>query len=161
MAKDKTTAVAQPATKDSVDSVMDEIRSKNIMPTDLAKEVADDIAKADKDKKKNEMKRAIQHASYKKYLTLLNLRKRRKESVLTKETLVKTDELLSKLTGVTNDGNTVEAKDRITYTQYKELYYKLKNETSKAMDEIEINYQKEVNELDHTDCAQYGSDWQL
>ena len=161
MAKDKTAAVAQPATKDSVDSVMDEIRSKNIMPTDLAKEVADDLAKEDKDKKKNDMKRAIQHASYKKYFNLLNLRKRRKEAVLTKETLTKTDELLAKLTGITEDKKTVDAKDRITYTQYKELYFKLKEETNKAMAEIDRNYQKEVNELDNTDCAMYGNDWRL
>ena len=161
MAKDKTVAVAQPAAKDSVDTVMDEIRSKNIMPTDLAKEVKDDLAKEDKDKKKDDLKRALQHASYKKYFTLLNLRKRRKESNLTKETLVKTDELLAKLSGVTEDGKTVEIKDRITYTQYKELYRKLKDETSKAMDEIDRNYQNEVNELGHTDCARYGADWML
>ena len=43
MAKDKTVAAPVAATKDSEDKVMDEIRSKNIMPTDLAKEVQADI----------------------------------------------------------------------------------------------------------------------
>ena len=65
MGKDKTVAAAPVATavKDSEDSVMDEIKGKNIMPTNLAKEVQDDIAKEEKDKKKSQLKRAIQHAT--------------------------------------------------------------------------------------------------
>ena len=51
MGKDKTVAAAPVATavKDSEDSVMDEIKGKNIMPTNLAKEVQDDIAKEEEE----------------------------------------------------------------------------------------------------------------
>ena len=163
MGKDKTVAAAPVATavKDSEDSVMDEIKSKNIMPTDLAKEVQDDIAKEEKDKKKSQLKRAIQHATYKNFSARLNLRKRRNEAKITKDSLEKTAVLLSRLTGVTRDGKVVDSKDLITFEQYKDFYHKMKADTKKAMDEVDKTFRDEVNELDNTDCASYGNDYWL
>ena len=163
MGKDKTVAAAPVAAvvKDSEDSVMDEIKSKNIMPTNLAKEVQDDIAKEEKDKKKSQLKRAIQHATYKNFSARLNLRKRRNEAKVTKDSLEKTAVLLSRLTGVTRDGKAVDSKDLITFEQYKDQYHKLKADTKKAMDEVEKTYRDEVTELDNTDCASYGNDYWL
>lgn len=163
MGKDKTVAAAPVATavKDSEDSVMDEIKSKNIMPTDLAKEVQDDIAKEEKDKKKSQLKRAIQHATYKNFFERLNLRKRRNEAKITKDSLEKTAVLLSRLTGVTRDGKAVDSKDLITFEQYKDFYHKMKADTKKAMDEVDKTFREEVNELDNTDCASYGNDYWL
>lgn len=163
MGKDKTVAAAPVATavKDSEDSVMDEIKSKNIMPTDLAKEVQDDIAKEEKDKKKSQLKRAIQHATYKNFAARLSLRKRRNEAKITKDSLEKTAVLLSRLTGVTRDGKAVDSKDLITFEQYKDFYHKMKADTKKAMDEVDKTFRDEVNELDNTDCASYGNDYWL
>ena len=163
MGKDKTVAAAPVATvvKDSEDSVMDEIKSKNIMPTDLAKEVQDDIAKEEKDKKKSQLKRAIQHATYKNFAARLSLRKRRNEAKVTKDSLEKTAVLLSRLTGVTRDGKVVDSKDLITFEQYKAFYYKMKVDTKKAMDEVDKTFRDEVTELDNTDCASYGNDYWL
>ena len=107
------------------------------------------------------MKRAIQHATYKNFSARLNLRKRRNEAKVTKDSLEKTAVLLSRLTGVTRDGKAVDSKDLITFEQYKDQYHKLKADTKKAMDEVEKTYRDEVTELDNTDCASYGNDYWL
>ena len=163
MGKDKTVAAAPVATteKDSEDKVMDEIRSKNIMPTDLAKEVQDEIDADDKSKKKSQMKAAIQNATYYNFAARLNLRKRRKEAAVTKDELEQTAVLLSKLTGVTWDGKEVKIEDRITMEQYKVLRRTMKDDIRKKMGDLESTYAKEVNELDNTDCARYSHDWCL
>ena len=158
----KETKVATPAVaKDSEDKVMDEIHSKNIMPTDLAKEVQAEIDADEKSKKKSQMKAAIQNAAYYNFSARLKLRKRRHEAAVTKDELEQTAALLSKLTGVTRDGKEVKVEDRITMEQYKNLRRAMKDDISKKFNEVERNYAKEVDELDNTDCARYRSDWSL
>ena len=158
----KETKVATPAVaKDSEDKVMDEIRSKNIMPTDLAKEVQADIDAEEKENKKSKMKAIIQNATYHNFSARLALRKRRQEAIVTKDELEQTAVLLAKLTGVTRDGKEVKAEDRITPEQYKDLRRTMKEDITKKLREVEIKYAKEVNELDNTDCANYRRDWCL
>ena len=158
----KETKVATPAVaKDSEDKVMDEIRSKNIMPTDLAKEVQAEIDADDKTKKKSQLKAAIQNATYYNFSARLKLRKRRHEAAVTKDELEQTAVLLSRLAGVTRDGKEVKAEDRITMEQYKNLRRAMKDDIAKKLNEVDRNYAKEVDELDNTDCARYRSDWSL
>ena len=158
----KETKVATPAVaKDSEDKVMDEIRSKNIMPTDLAKEVQADIDAEEKENKKSKMKAIIQNATYYNFAARLNLRKRRQEAIVTKDELEQTAVLLSKLTGVTRDGKEVKVEDRITPEQYKDLRRAMKDDIAKKLRDVEIKYAKEINELDNTDCANYRRDWCL
>ena len=161
MAKDKTVAAPVAATKDSEDKVMDEIRSKNIMPTDLAKEVQADINAEEKANKKSKMKAIIQNATYYNFAARLALRKRRQEAIVTKDELEQTAVLLAKLTGVTRDGKEIKTEDRITPEQYKDLRRSMKDDIAKKMREVESKYAKEVNELDNTDCANYRRDWCL
>ena len=161
MAKDKTVAAPVAATKDSEDKVMDEIRSKNIMPTDLAKEVQADIDAEEKENKKSKMKAIIQNATYHNFSARLALRKRRQEAIVTKDELEQTAVLLAKLTGVTRDGKEVKVEDRITPEQYKDLRKAMKDDIAKKLREVEIKYAKEINELDSTDCANYRRDWCL
>ena len=160
MAKETKVATSAVA-KDSEDKVMDEIRSKNIMPTDLAKEVQAEIDADYKTKKKSQLKAAIQNATYYNFSARLKLRKRRHEAAVTKDELEQTAVLLSRLAGVTRDGKEVKAEDRITMEQYKTLRRAMKDDISKKLNEVDRNYAKEVDELDNTDCARYRSDWSL
>ena len=160
MAKETKVATITVA-KESEDKVMDEIHSKNIMPTDLAKEVQAEIDADEKSKRKSQMKAAIQNAAYYNFSARLALRKRRQEAIVTKDELEQTAVLLAKLTGVTRDGKEIKVEDRITPEQYKDLRRSMKDDISKKMREVESKYAKEVNELDNTDCANYRRDWCL
>lgn len=159
MAKDKTVAVATATKEVNEENVMDAIRSKNIAPTDLAKEIEDDIAKENKEKAKSKLKSAIMNAQYETYKSLLYLKKRRREAKITKESLEAKALLLARLTGKTRDGKDVDAKERITPVEYKDLSDKQRNEDQNKMSESEEISNKELRELNDTDCGQYRNSW--
>lgn len=130
------------------DNVLDSIKNGNKMPEGLAKEVMDNIAKEERDKKSSELKQTILKASYWNKKELLQLRSRRREGNITKEALVRSKEALDKLCG-----------GEITPTEYNKLLDESNQVKRKAVADSNNVFKEELAELKNSLAGNYVWDW--
>lgn len=130
------------------DNVLDSIKNGNKMPEGLAKEVMDNIAKEERDKKSSELKQTILKASYWNKKELLQLRSRRREEKITKEALSRSKEALDKLCG-----------GEITPTEYNKLLDESNQAKRKAVADSNNIFKEELAELKNSLAGNYVWDW--
>lgn len=130
------------------DNVLDSIKNGNKMPEGLAKEVMDNIAKEERDKKSSELKQTILKASYWNKKELLQLRSRRREGNITKEALSRSKEALDKLCG-----------GEITPTEYNKLLDESNQAKRKAVADSNNVFKEELAELKNSLAGNYVWDW--
>ena len=130
------------------DNVLDSIKNGNKMPEGLAKEVMDNIAKEERDKKSSELKQTILKASYWNKKELLQLRSRRREEKITKEALSRSKEALDKLCG-----------GEITPTEYNKLLDESNATKRKAVADSNSVLKEELTELKNSLAGNYVWDW--
>lgn len=130
------------------DNVLDSIKNGNKMPEGLAKEVMDNIAKEERDKKSSELKQTILKASYWNKKELLQLRSRRREGNITKEALSRSKEALDKLCG-----------GEITPTEYNKLLDESNQTKRKAVADSNNVFKEELAELKNSLAGNYVWDW--
>lgn len=130
------------------DNVLDSIKNGNKMPEGLAKEVMDNIAKEERDKKSSELKQTILKASYWNKKELLQLRSRRREEKITKEALSRSKEALDKLCG-----------GEITPTEYNKLLDESNATKRKAVADSNNVLKEELAELKNSLAGNYVWDW--
>lgn len=138
------------ATKSTIneENVLDSIKNGNKMPDGLSKEVLDEIAKEEKEKKASVLKRCILKAGYWNKKELLQLRSRRREEKITKEALTRSKEALDKLCG-----------GEITPVEYDNLLSESNKQKSKAIAESNETYSNELRELKNSLEGDYVWDW--
>lgn len=129
-------------------NVLDTIKNGNKMPEGLADEVKKEIAEEEKNKKKSILKEKIMKAGYWNKKELLQLRQRRREEKATKEALTRSKEQLDKL-----------ASGEITPTEYEDLLKKSQQEKTKAIQDSNEEYRKELRELQNSLEGDYVWDW--
>ena len=130
------------------DNILDSIKNGNKMPEGLAKEVMDNIAKEERDKKSSELKQTILKASYWNKKELLQLRSRRREENITKEALSRSKEALDKLCG-----------GEITPTEYNKLLDESNTTKRKAVVDSNNVFKEELAELKNSLAGNYVWDW--
>ena len=130
------------------DNVLDSIKNGNKMPEGLTKEVMDNIAKEERDKKSSELKQTILKASYWNKKELLQLRSRRREEKITKEALSRSKEALDKLCG-----------GEITPTEYNKLLDESNATKRKAVADSNSVLKEELAELKNSLAGNYVWDW--
>ena len=130
------------------DNVLDSIKNGNKMPEGLAKEVMDNIAKEERDKKSSELKQTILKASYWNKKELLQLRSRRREEKITKEALSRSKEALDKLCG-----------GEITPTEYNKFLDESNQAKRKAVADSNNVFKEELAELKNSLAGNYVWDW--
>jgi hypothetical protein len=130
------------------ENVLDSIKNGNKMPDGLSKEVMDEIAKEEKEKKASTLKRAILKASYWNKKELLQLRSRRREEKITKEALTRSKEALDKLCG-----------GEITPVEYETLLKESNKKKADAVSDSNNTYRSELRELQASLEGNYVWDW--
>lgn len=173
--------VAQNAT---AENAMDFIRKSNLMSALDAKEVKEQIAKEDDERKREELKRIVLKAGYRRLFALLQLRARRREDDITKEKLQRAELLEDAVVGFVlteekikrhggKDGKltvgeeTFELKKgeevwvpaSITPSEYRDKERELNSDIRKKMCESDEQLSKEITELRKKYPNYYSYDW--
>lgn len=132
----------------TVDNVMDEIRSGNLM-NDIINEKAEAEIKDEEEKRKIRiLKDAKMKSRYLNRKALLNLRARRREEKATKAYLEKTQSLMNEL-----------AEGKITPNEYDTKISEAYNDSRKTIKESNEQLEKEKQEL-RSSCGSYWCwDW--
>lgn len=136
------------------DNVVEQLTKGNLV-TDVADEVAEQIKQDERDRKKRELKNIVCASDYLRIRELLNVRKDRKKSKITLDTLKKRTELKARLIGKGEDGTAIADDQKITPNQFKDLSKKIDEEQRKAMVDLNNEFDKHVQEL----RSKYPSYW--
>ena len=165
MAKEKNAAPAAEATQESVD-----IRSLNVIKTNVAEEAFEQIEKNRDEKQKRDLMDAICVSTYNNLRTRAELRARRREDDITKEKLEATKKLFERVIGmeteITKDGKlkpikgkTIDEKERLTLSQYKTEKSKLEEDFRKKTNESDKKLDEEMRELRDSYEGQFRPWW--
>lgn len=151
MAKDKKEKETKATSVElTVDNVMDEVKKENTIKDPNVQAALDKIQKDIDERQQREVRDMIMCSKYINTKKLIQLRARRREEKITKESLVKSKEILDKVLA-----------GEITTTQYKEEWQKAKEDEAKAMREADKELSKELNELrnSYTGEYRYRAEW--
>lgn len=151
MAKDKKEKETKATSVElTVDNVMDEVKKENTIKDPNVQAALDKIQKDIDERQQLEVRNMIMCSKYINTKKLIQLRARRREEKITKESLVKSKEILDKVLA-----------GEITTTQYKDEWQKAKEEEAKAMREADRELSKELNELrnSYTGEYRYRAEW--
>lgn len=151
MAKDKKEKETKATSVElTVDNVMDEVKKENTIKDPNVQAALDKIQKDIDERQQTEVRNMIMCSKYINTKKLIQLRARRREEKITKESLVKSKEILDKVLA-----------GEITTTQYKDEWQKAKEEECKAMREADKELTKELNELrnSYTGEYRYRAEW--
>lgn len=189
MAKQKTEKKEQQAPvvashSVSSENAMDFIRKSNLVSILDTKQVKEQIAKEEDERKQSILKRTILKASYRRLFALLQIRARRRESDITLEKLKKAEVLEDQVAGfilsedkikkhggkdgkLTIGDSTYELKEgeevwvpaQITVDEYQDKERELTSDTRKKMNESDNTLTKELNELRRKYPSYYSYDW--
>ena len=134
----------------SEDNVMDRIKDQNRLSDENVKAALEKIKKDKDDRKVKETTNMIMCAEYNTEKELINLRARRRESNITKETLKKNDDILEEVLA-----------GKITPSEYREKKREISKEKDKKFSESREQYDKEMCELrnSYTGEFSYMSEW--
>lgn len=134
----------------SEENVMDRIKDQNRLSDANVKAALEKIQKDKDDRKVRETTNMIMCAEYNTEKELINLRARRRESNITKETLKKNDDILAEV-----------LEGKITPSEYREKKREIAKEKDKKFSESREQYDKEMCELrnSYTGEFSYMSEW--
>lgn len=134
----------------SEENVMDRIKDQNRLSDENVKAALEKIKKDKDDRKVRETTNMIMCAEYNTEKELINLRARRRESNITKETLKKNDDILAEV-----------LEGKITPSEYREKKREIAKEKDKKFSESRDQYDKEMCELrnSYTGEFSYMSEW--
>lgn len=131
------------------ENVVEQLKAGNKFEEDVANEA---IAQLEKDKKQrqvDELKRAINKASYDEKKCLLSLRKARAQEKPVKDRLKALDAAIDELKG-----------GKITPTEYNKRCDEIKATHRHALDDIEKEYNEYYRELRNAFPSYWGWDWE-
>lgn len=131
------------------ENVVEQLKAGNKFEEDVANEA---IAQLEKDKKQrqvDELKRAINKASYDEKKCLLSLRKARAQEKPVKDRLKALDAAIDELKG-----------GKITPTEYNKRCDEIKITHRHALDDIEKEYNEYYRELRNAFPSYWGWDWE-
>lgn len=131
------------------ENVVEQLKAGNKFEEDVANEA---IAQLEKDKKQrqvDELKRAINKASYDEKKCLLSLRKARAQEKPVKDRLKALDAAIDELKG-----------GKITPTEYNKRCDEIKTTHRHALDDIEKEYNEYYRELRNAFPSYWGWDWE-
>lgn len=138
MAKENKNAAQTAEQKAEVNesNVMETIRTGNLMPENLAKEVQEEISKEETEEKKSELKSCILDARYENFRALIIVRKARHEEKHLKTYLTKTKELLDEL-----------CTGKKTVAEYQKALREARDEKEKGFNECSKEFEENMKEL--------------
>lgn len=134
----------------SEDNVMDRIKDQNRLSDENVKAALEKIKKEKDDRKVKETTNMIMCAEYNTEKELINLRARRRESDITKETLKKNDDLLADVLA-----------GKITPSEYRDKKREVAKEKDKKFSESRDQYDTEMRELRNSYTGEfcYMAEW--
>ena len=134
----------------SEDNVMDRIKDQNRLSDENVKAALEKIKKEKDDRKVKETTNMIMCAEYNTEKELINLRARRRESNITKETLKKNDDLLADVLA-----------GKITPSEYRDKKREVAKEKDKKFSESRDQYDTEMRELRNSYTGEfcYMAEW--
>lgn len=150
MAKNEKNA-AKAATKAevTVENIEEQIKSDNKMEDSIVAQAEADLQKEKDDKKKNEMKEALVMAEFINKREVLQLKRRRDEEKVTKETLNATKENLDKLKA-----------GELTPRQYDAALMEVSKKRRDEFNKIDEKYRNLIVELKNNFPNYYSVDWE-
>lgn len=168
----------------SADNAMDFIHKSNLVSILDTKQVREQIAKEEDERKQDILKRTILKASYRRLYALLQIRARRRESDITLDKLKKAEILEDQVAGfiltedkikkhggkdgkLTIGETTYELKEgeeiwvpaQITVNEYQDKERELTSDTRKKMNESDTQLSKEIGELRTKYPSYYSYEW--
>lgn len=168
----------------TAEGAMDFIKKSNLMSILDTQQVKEQIQKEEDERRREQLKRVILKASYRRLQALLQVRARRRESDITLDKLKKSEILEDQLAGFIlteekikrhggKDGKlvvgdeTYTLKDKeevwvpgqITVDEYQDKERDLIAETRKKMDESDKQLRKETSELQNKYPGYFSYDW--
>ena len=151
MAKNEKNAAkpAAKATEVTVENIEEQITSSNKMEDSSVAQAEADLQKEKDDKKKGEMKEALVMAEFINKRELLQLKRRREEEKVTKETLNATKENLDKL-----------KSGEITPKQYVAAMLEVSKKRRDEFNKIDDKYRNLIVELKNNFPSYYSVDWE-
>lgn len=147
MAKNEEKKAAKTAEL-SVDNVMDEIRSGNLIDTEIAKIGDEKDNEAERERKVQEYRKIKNKAKYQNRKALLMLRARRREEKVTKQYLDDTKTLLDDFVG-----------SKLTVIEYEKKRKDIRKKRNDAMNESNDQYRTEIEELRNAFPGYWQYDW--
>ena len=133
----------------TVENIKEQIESENKMEDAIVAEAEKELQKEKDDKKKGEMKKALVMAEYINKREVLQLRKRRAEEKITKETLTATKDNLDKL-----------RKGELTPSSFTAALYDLSKQRRDEFNKVDEEYRKLVGELNNNFPSYYSPEWE-
>lgn len=151
MAKNEKNAAkpAAKATEVTVENIEEQIYSDNKMEDSIVAQAEADLQKEKDDNKKNEMKEALVMAEFINKREVLQLKKRREEEKVTKETLNATKENLDKLKA-----------GELTPRQYDAAMLEVSKKRRDEFNNIDEKYRNLIVELKNNFPSYYSVDWE-
>jgi len=143
--KEETKKQSQVVEEMTSDNVMENIRNKNLMKQENVQKALDKI-KEQEDKHQQELiQNMICCAQYRNAKTLIQLRSRRREEKITKETLTKTTALLNEV-----------CEGKITPIEYDKKCREIRSDARKATSESNQQESTEIKELRNSFVGNYA-----
>lgn len=130
------------------DSVMEVIRNGNLMKEKNVEAALKKIEEEKDEKQQREAKRMIMNSQYTNLRELIELRARRREARITKESLEKSKAALDEVLA-----------GKKTPTEYREAKRKFVEEKNKAIGESNETLNKELRELRNSYAGEFSWDW--
>lgn len=134
--KDETKKGAPQIEEATSENIMEQIRSNNLMKEANVVAALENIKKEEDEQQQREAQNMICKAKYRNAKTLIQLRTRRREEKITKETLTKTTNLLNEVLA-----------GKITPTEYSDRCREIRREADKATRESNEEERKNMEEL--------------
>lgn len=151
MAKNEKNAAkpAAKATEVTVENIEEQITSSNKMEDSIVAQAEADLQKEKDDKKKCEMKEALVMAEFINKREVLQLKRRRDEEKVTKDTLNATKENLDKL-----------KSGELTPKQYDAAMLEVSKKRRDEFNKIDDKYRNLIVELKNNFPSYYSVDWE-
>lgn len=149
--KDETKKAAPQIEEATSENIMEQIRSNNLMKEANVVAALENIKKEEDEQQQREAQSMICKAKYRNAKTLIQLRTRRREEKITKETLTKTTNLLNEVLA-----------GKITPTEYNDRCREIRREADKATRESNEEEKKNMDELRKSFIGNYAwsAEWE-
>lgn len=130
------------------ENVMDQVRGGNLLKESNVKAALESIEKEKDEKQQREARRMIMNSQYTNLRELIELRARRREAKITKESLEKSKAALDEVLA-----------GKKTPTEYREDKRKFIAEKNKAINDSNETLNKELRELRSSYAGEFSWDW--
>lgn len=146
---EKNAATENAKVEVTTENVVEQLKAGNKFEEDVTNEAINQLKKEKKDRQVNELKRAINRASYDEKKCLISLRKGRAVEKLSKERLKNLDVCIDEL-----------KNGKLTPVEYEKKTDAVKEEHRKKMAELDKEYEEYYRELRNAFPSFWGWDWE-